>query len=73
MSEPFHRGGNQPEAGEEPEPETPPAEEVTQTGQGGTGSHKKETRYEIGFFVRKAEDQSSTPPDYPSKPPDGSA
>lgn len=64
MSEPFRRGGNQSEAEGTPEPESPPADDAAKEGKGGTGSHKKETRYELGFFVRKAEDQSSTPPDY---------
>lgn len=73
MSEPFRRGGNEKEDDGEPKPESPPAEQTGNGGGGGTGTHKKETRYEIGFFLRRVEDESSTPPDYPGKPPDGAA
>lgn len=34
------------------------------------GSTTKETRYELGFFVRRVETQSETPPAYPNPKPD---
>lgn len=42
----------------------------TSTSDVDTATTTKETRWEIGFFVRRVETQSETPPSYPNPKPD---
>lgn len=37
----------------------------------GAGSTKKETRWEVGIFLRSVTTESTTPPEYPNKPDQG--
>lgn len=60
MTEPIAMGGAQRESRDS-------GEQQEATG-AGTGSKKKETRWEVGFFVRRVEEASTTPPEYPPGP-----
>lgn len=42
----------------------------TNTSDVDTATTTKETRWELGFFVRRVETQSETPPAYPNPKPD---
>lgn len=60
MTEPIAMGGSQRESRD--------TEEQQEATGASTASTKKETRWEIGFFVRRVEETSTTPPEYPPGP-----
>lgn len=63
MTEPIAMGGS-------PRKSQDTGEQEEATG-ASTASTKKETRWEVGFFIRRVEETSATPPDYEDPPETG--